>query len=156
VRIVTLPDFPLAINSQRGYSLRNKARRMGSPWLNEDRRFRLFTQGMDGLFALGRLGLILLAVVALGRYARDILVAFAGKETAANLALSLIVNLQADRWFAYLVGVLGTGYGVRQRQLRRRNIRRMTGHNAEVEKRLLPGRSSSGLTPEGKTRPEDR
>jgi hypothetical protein len=156
VRIVTLPDFPLAINTQRGYSLRNKARRMGSPWLNEDRRFRLFTQGMDGLFALGRLGLILLAVVALGRYARDILVAFAGKETVANLALSLIVNLQADRWFAYLVGVLGTGYGVRQRQLRRRNIRRMTGHNAEVEKRLLPGRSSSGLTPEGKTRPEDR
>ncbi len=124
--------------------------------MNEDRRFRLFARAIEGFFALGRTGLVVLAVILVVGSARDVLIAFAGKETAANLALSLIVNLQADRWFAYLFGVAGTGYGIVQRQLRRRNIRRMTGHNAEVEERLHPGRTSSGLTPEGKTRSEDR
>jgi len=124
--------------------------------LNEDRRFRLFARAIDGFFALGRTGVLVVGVILVVGSAKDVLIAFAGKETDANLALSLIVNLQADRWFAYLFGVAGTGYGIVQRQLRRRNIRRMTGHNAEVEKRLHPGRTSSGLTPEGKTRSEDR
>jgi hypothetical protein len=124
--------------------------------LNEDRLFRLISRGIDGLVTLGRTGFVVLAVIVLGRYARDVLVAFAGKETAANLALSLIVNLQADRWFAYLVGGLGVGYGAVERHLRRRNIRRLTAHTAELEKRLHAARTSSGLTPEGKTRREDR
>ncbi len=124
--------------------------------MNEDRRFRLISRGIDGLVMLGKTGFIVLAVIGLGRYARDVLVAFAGKETAANLALSLIVNLQADRWFAYLVGAMGVGYGAVERHLRRRNIRRLTAHTAQLEKRLNPARTSSGLTPEGKTRREDR
>jgi hypothetical protein len=124
--------------------------------LNEDRRFRLISRGIDGFVALGRTGLVVAAVILLGRYARDVLIAFAGKETAANLAFRLIVNLQADRWFAYLVGLAGVGYGAVERQLRRRNIRRLTAHTAELEKRLHATRTSSGLTPEGKTRREDR
>jgi hypothetical protein len=124
--------------------------------LNEDRLFRLISRGIDGFFALGRTALIVGAVILLGRYARDVLVAFAGKETAANLALSLIVNLQADRWIAYLFGLAGVGYGAVERRLRRRNIKRLTEHTAEVETRLHPARTSSGLTPEGKTRREDR
>jgi hypothetical protein len=150
-----MPDFVLAIGYKAASRFAQSAV-VGEPWLNEDRRFRLFVRGIDGLFALFRTVAIIFGVVLIARYARDVLVAFSGKETGANLALSLIVNLQADRWFAYLFGLAGTGYGVVQRQLRRRNIRRMTGHNAEVEKRLHPGRSSSGLTPERKTRPEDR
>jgi hypothetical protein len=129
---------------------------MGSPWLNEDRRFRLFSQGIDGFFALGRTGLVVLAVIVVFGYAKDVLITFAGKETAANLALSLIVKLQADRWFAYLFGVAGAGYGVVERQLRRRNIKRLTARTEELEKRLHPARTSSGLTPKGRTRPEDR
>jgi hypothetical protein len=124
--------------------------------LNEDRLFRLISRGIDGLAALGRTGLVVLAVIFLGFYAKEVLVAFAGKETAATLALSLVANLQADRWFAYLVGAGGLGYGVVERQLRRRNIKRMTGHSEEVEKRLHSARTSSGLTPQGKTRSEDR
>jgi hypothetical protein len=104
---------------------------------------------------LARSGFVVLTVILLGRYARDVLIAFAGKETVANLALSLIMNLQADRWFAYIIGAMGVGYGAVERHLRRRNIRRLTTHTAELEKRLYPARSSSGLTPEGKTRRED-
>lgn len=129
---------------------------MGGPCLNEDRRYRLFSRVIDGVFAFGRTGLIVLAAIVLGKYARDVLIAFAGKETAANLALSLIVKLQADRWFAYLFGAAGAGYGVVERQLRRRNIKRLTARTEELEKRLHPARTSSGLTPKGKTRPEDR
>ena len=124
--------------------------------MSEDRLFRLISRGIDGLVVLGRTGFVVLAVIGLGRYARDVLVAFAGKETAANLALSLILNLQADRWFAYLVGAMGVGYGAVKRHVRRRNIERLTRHTAELEKRLHPPRTSSGLTPKGKTRREDR
>lgn len=124
--------------------------------MNEDRQFRLISRGIDGIFALGRTALIVGAVILLGRYARDVFIAFAGKKTAANLAFNLIVHLQADRWFAYLVGVAGAGYGVTERRLRQRNIKRLTAHTSELEKRLYPARTSSGLTPEGKTRREDR
>jgi hypothetical protein len=124
--------------------------------LNEDRRFRLISRGIDGFVTLARTGCVVLAVIFLGRYARDVFIAFAGKETAANLALSLIVKLQADRWFAYLVGVVGAGYGAVERHLRRRNIKRLTAHTAELEKRLHPARTTSGLTPKGRTRREDR
>jgi hypothetical protein len=124
--------------------------------LNEDRRFRLISRVIDSLAALGRTGFFVLAVLGLGAYTRDVLVAFAGKETAANLVISLIVNLQADRWVAYVVGALGLGYGAVERHVRQRNIRRLTAHTEELEKRLYPGRTSSGLTPKGKTRREDR
>ena len=124
--------------------------------MNEDRRFRLISRVIDGFVTLARSGFVALIVISLGRYARDVLIEYAGKETAANLALSLIVNLQADRWVAYLVGAMGLGYGAVERHLRRRNIRRLTTHTAELEKRLYPGRTSSGLTPGGKTRREDR
>jgi hypothetical protein len=124
--------------------------------LNEDRRYLLISRGIDGLVALGRTGLIVGAVILLDRYARDVLITFAGKETAAKLAFSLIVNLQADRWFAYIIGALGLGYGAVERRLRQRNIRRLTTHTAELEKRLHAERTSSGLTPEGRTRREDR
>jgi hypothetical protein len=124
--------------------------------LSEDRLERLISRGIDGLVGLLHTGIIGVVVIFIFFYAKEVLVAFAGKETAANLALSLAANLQLDRWLAYLVGASGVGYGIRQRQVRRRNIERMTGHNAEVEKQVHPTRTSSGLTAKGKTRREDR
>jgi hypothetical protein len=124
--------------------------------LNEERRFRLYSRAIDGFFPLARTGLIIVALIWLGAFARDVLVAFAGKETAANLAISLIMKLQLDRWIAYLVGAGGLGYGALQRRQRQRTISRLTSHTAELETRLHPSRTSSGLTPEGRTRREDR
>jgi hypothetical protein len=57
--------------------------------LNEDRLFRLISRGIDGTVALGHAGLIVVAVVWLGFYAKEVLIAFAGKETAANLSINL-------------------------------------------------------------------
>jgi len=69
--------------------------------LNEERRFRLYSRAIDGFVVLARTGFIVVAAIVLGKFARDVLIAYAGKETAANLAFSLLVKLQADRWFAY-------------------------------------------------------
>ena len=62
--------------------------------MTEDRLVRLISRGIDGVVALEVDPDILVRRI-------DVLIVFAGKETAANLALSLIVNLQADRWIAY-------------------------------------------------------
>ena len=124
--------------------------------MNPDHRFRLASQIIDGLIALVRTGLIAAAVVALGYYFQNALVALAGKQTEASLSFSLVTKLHADRWFAYLFGASGLGYGYVQRNLRRRNIKRLTEHTEEMEKIVHPERTSSGLTPEGRTQREDR
>ena len=75
------------------------------------------SRGIDGIVALGRTGLIVAAVIWLGFYAKEVLIAFAGKETAATLALTLIANLQADRWFAEKLDVDRADHAVgRKRQ----------------------------------------
>ena len=89
-------------------------------------------------------------------YLKDALIAFAGKHTDANLVFSVLANLQADRWFAYLFGIVGGGYGLAERSLKRRTIRRLTARTAELELRLDPNRTTSQLTPRGTTRREDR
>lgn len=105
---------------------------------------------------LGRYAIVGMTLVIIAGYGRDALIAFAGVSTEANFAVHLVTKLEADRWFAYVVGALGLGYGWNQRRLRRRNIRRLTHHSAALERRLDPDRTSSDLTPEGKTRSEDR
>lgn len=59
-------------------------------------------------------------------------------------------------WFGVLLFVSGLGYGVRQRNLRRINIERLTKRVRELEQCCDDGRSSSGLTPRGETNPGDR
>jgi hypothetical protein len=54
------------------------------------------------------------------------------------------------------VGGAGIFYGLRQRQLRQRNIERLTARVLQFEQQKDPHRSSSGLTPRGTTRPSDR
>lgn len=87
--------------------------------------------------------------------AKVVLVAWAGKSTTANISLQILTKLQIDRWIAYLFGVSGVSYGAYERSLRRRNIKRMSGLNTQLEQRLDPARTSSGLTPSGTTRKGD-
>lgn len=122
----------------------------------EEQRFQLISQAIDGFVTTIRTGLVVAGFVAIGYYIQNVLVAFAGQQTEAAISFSLVTKLQADRWFAYMVGAGGLGYGLMQRKLRQRNIRRLTVHTSELESRMHPKRTSSGLTPEGKTRKEDR
>lgn len=80
----------------------------------------------------------------------------AGKATFASLGLSVLGNIQvSDGIYIVLTGG-SIIYGLGQRELRRRNIKRLTERPIEMEKRLDPNRSSSGLTTRGTTRPEDK
>jgi hypothetical protein len=83
----------------------------------------------------------------------DTIRAFAGKETVA--LLSGILNVTVSEGIAYALSVVLGGGWVAERRLRRRTNREKAAHISELEKRLDPKRSSSGLTITGKPRKED-
>ena len=47
-------------------------------------------------------------------------------------------------------------FGLRERHLRRKNAKNMSGHVEQLEKLIDPNRTSSGITKSGTTRPEDK
>jgi len=85
--------------------------------------------------------------------------AFAGKTTLASFGVYLFADLKANTVFSHVVmgilGLGGAGYGLRERSLKRKEIKRLGNRVVEVEKRLDPNRTSSGLTIDGRSRPED-
>ena len=82
--------------------------------------------------------------------------ALAGKTTFANIGVRFLANVKVSEAVAYLFGAGGVGYGLNRERLRQRTIRRLGARVAELEGGLDRARSSSGLTPEGRTRLEDR
>jgi len=84
----------------------------------------------------------------------------AGKTTLASFAMSVAIAVLGNDKVMKTIYIVLTGgsiaYGAGQRRLRRREIKRHTARPRELEKLIDPGRSSSGLTSEGTTRPEDR
>ncbi len=124
--------------------------------MERDDKVRLISKTIDGAVTLGRTIVWGATIVFIAHYIHLVGVAFAGTTTEANLALSIIANVQADRWVAYILAGGGVGYGLHQRRLRQRNINRLTQHTSQLEQRIYPGRTSSGLTPEGNTAAGDR
>lgn len=81
--------------------------------------------------------------------------ALAGRTTIASIIVRVLGQLRLPEILGSGVGLVGVVYGLGQRSLRRRNIRRLAKAKQELETRLDPDRTSSGLTPLGTTRPED-
>lgn len=83
-----------------------------------------------------------------------------GKTTLASFAMSVAVSILGNDKVMRGIYLVITGgsiaYGVGQRRLRRREIARHTKRPKELETLIDPTRTSSGLTTEGTTRPEDR
>lgn len=79
----------------------------------------------------------------------------AGKSTEFNMILKAIVDLKADRAFAYLFGAGGVGWAVVERKFRKKKTAALTARAAKAEKMLDPKRSSSGLPSSGDTRRDD-
>jgi hypothetical protein len=83
----------------------------------------------------------------------------AGKATLADFGVFLFADLKANTVFSHIimgiVGIGGAGFGLRERAHKRKEINRLGNRVVEVEKRLNPTRSSSGLTTDGRSRPED-
>ena len=94
----------------------------------------------------------LVAIAALGAWAVSQL---AGQVTFARIGISFWGSLKIPDAVAYLFGGTGAAYGWNERRLRHKKTKALAGHAAALEARLDPRRTSSELTPEGTTRPED-
>jgi hypothetical protein len=87
--------------------------------------------------------------------------ALAGKETLANIGIlgSINIGLLGKLPVSDLVqSILTVGsilYGIGQRQLRHRTIKRLANERNDLERLIDRHRSSSGLTETGRTNPED-
>lgn len=94
------------------------------------------------------LGLAYFGVQAIGT--------LAGKDTEAVFMLSYLTSSESDYGLPWLVAFAGVVFGYVQRRLRLRKTEYFQGRVRELEMRLDPGRSSSGLLANGETAPEDR
>jgi len=127
-----------------------------APRMSADRRYELLGQIIDGTFSLGRWAIVCVTTILVFYFLRDVFLAYAGQSTLANVAISVMTDVRIEAFISYAVGGSGVLYGLRQRQLRQRNIKRLTARILVLERQKDPYRSSSGLTPRGTTRPSDR
>lgn len=124
--------------------------------LTSGQRYRLISQIIDAAATTVRIGLFCALFGLIAYWTRDVLLAYAGQTTMADVAIRLAADLKLDQTLAYIFGGGGVAYGIVQRNLRRRTIARLTPRSRAKEEAVDPHRSSSGLTPRGTTRPEDK
>jgi len=74
-----------------------------------------------------------------------------GKTTDANLIMNIIGDVKINKWLYLLFGGGSIIYGISERNLRRKTIKRMNTRLDNLERRINPKKQSSHITPEGKT-----
>lgn len=84
------------------------------------------------------------------------ILALAGKTTLAEIIIRFFANIGVSESLAYVLGGGGLIYGIRERRLRQRTVKRLQPRIQQLEEIIDPKRSSSGLTPLGETDPRDR
>lgn len=103
--------------------------------------------------------LFLLAIVFVGGFfMKEIVSILAGKSTLANIGLNLgvLADFKISEVLGGGIGVGGIVYGLSERTYRKSKVRRMGDRIKLLEEKIDPNRSSSGLTPRGNTRREDK
>ena len=124
--------------------------------MDQEHKSRIILHSIEAGLTFSRYVAWLAGIWVAGHFLVEAIGLLAGRQTDASFVLKLIWNLSADRWIAYLVGVLGASFGLNERRLKRRNIERLTKAKTELEERLDKNRTSSGLNPDGSTRDEDK
>jgi hypothetical protein len=87
---------------------------------------------------------------------RGTIESLAGKATHADIAIKVLGNIKVSRGLVALFAVGGWVYGLGERSLRRRHIKRVTTQKNELENVIDARRTSSDLTPTGTTPPKKR
>lgn len=82
--------------------------------------------------------------------------ALAGRQTDAKLIFSYLTSNENDFGLPWIMTFGAFIYAYAERRLRCRKTEYFQGRITELEKRLDPNRSTSGLLPTGDTHPEDR
>lgn len=79
----------------------------------------------------------------------------AGKNTVLNIYAKLLAHISIIEKFSYVAGGGGICYGLYQRKMRRNEVKRLSDRNKGLERKFDKGRTSSNLTADGNTPPED-
>ena len=95
------------------------------------------------------------SLVFLAWLVSNALESLAGQETIADIGINVLGNVGINDGLAYALAAGTIFYGNRERRLRREVTARLTARTTELEERLDSGRSSSGITTHGTTRPGD-
>lgn len=105
-----------------------------------------------------RTGIRVLGGVFIAYFGFHALQAMAGQNTSISIALSLIFTAvsKLEYVFAFGLMVLLAGWALAERLLRYRKVKYLQGRIKNLEIGIDPERSSSNLTIEGKTNPQDR
>jgi hypothetical protein len=96
------------------------------------------------------------AVVFIAWFFYRSVASLAGRYTFSQIGVGFLGDFKISEGIAYVFGTGGVVYGVRRRKLQGDNVERTAKRISDLEKRIDPKRSSSRLTPRGKTRPEDK
>ncbi len=118
--------------------------------------FLLRSKRLDIIEVAVRLAVPWGALVAIAYWVHADIIALAGKQTLAQIGLSFMGDIKVSDAVAYIFGAAGAGYGIAERTLRRKTIARLTDEGRRLEQMVDQHRTSSNLTRQGTTRPEDR
>ena len=126
--------------------------------LSQESQERVQLYATDQLYRTIRTAIRGGVAVAIFYFAFHAVEALAGQDTNLSVAMTLVLSAFADFRFAFAItlGGAGAAWAMVERSLRHRKVDYMQGRIKELEGRLDPSRSSSGLTTAGKTNPRDK
>lgn len=114
---------------------------------------------LGSLFNLGRrFGSQILWVgllVYLVKIAGNVMIAYAGRNSNANLAIRIAANLNVAFAFSVTTSIVTSGLYIGEFKRHRQTRKRLTARVAGLELQIDPNRTSSRLTSEGMTQRED-
>lgn len=113
--------------------------------------FYLIARSFDLLRDLIKFG----AYLGCAYYAYEAIAVLAGRKTDASLLFGFFTSTEHDHGLLWLVVFFAVVYGLAERRLRMRKTEYFQARIRELETRIDPNRSGSGLLPTGETHPED-
>jgi p-aminobenzoyl-glutamate transporter AbgT len=124
-----------------------------------EREYRLKSEKLSLVKDLGGKIIKWSAICFIAWRASLVVEALAGKQTLAEFGVFLLADLKANKVISHAVSVIfgasGIAYGYRSRKLRQKDIQRLGTRVVDLEQKIDPERSSSGLTNKGTNRSED-
>lgn|GEM_PF-1182918 len=107
------------------------------------------------LFDLAQKLISSITYTALGYFTYLSIDSLAGKTTIANVVLSYFLSKDNDYGLPWILAVIFFLWATFERKERLRKVEALHKHNRDLEKRIDPNRTNSGILPNGKTNPKD-
>lgn len=112
-------------------------------------RHRLITRAIDGFYGSLRTMARCAAWMGGAYFAYKSLEAVSGKTTTFGGSLQWLLNVSADRYiYGVTIAFLSVSWR-KERKLRQQAVKELSDYPKELEATIDPGRTSSGLGPDG-------